>query len=294
MLFEYAVEPDALARWNPLWQALEQFGIAQGRMISQFPRDWRRRVYDATNSCQPVERKALEVRLQQLQTKMISSRRAYDAARNWRDNARMQMATTPFQAVIQSDNPTNDDFILTDTDLHAGTPRWNIATQNRISRQPPDMAVCIAGLCSLSQELLFVDPHFSTDRRFTEVLQEFIRVAHMHGRAYRRIEFHTGTKISKVVLETACTRWVVPRLPRGVSIKFCMWQERTSGEKLHARYVLTERGGIRFDVGLDSGDLGQTTDVSLLDDLLHSLRWSDFQPGSAAYDLVDQFLVTGV
>lgn len=294
MLFEYAVEPDALARWNPLWQALDQFGIAQGRLISQFPKKWQSRVYEATANCPPVERAKLEVRLRQLKDKLISSRRAYDPAHNWRDNARAQMSAIPFQAVIQADNPGNDEFILTETDLHSGTPRWNIATQQRVSRQPPDMAVCIAGLCSLSQELLFVDPHFSADRRFTEVLQEFIRVAHMHGQAYRRIELHTGTRVPKVALEAGCNQWVVPRLPRGVSIRFCMWQERASGEKLHARYVLTERGGIRFDVGLDSGDPGQTTDVSILDDLLHSLRWADFQSGSAAYDLVDQFTVTGV
>ena len=63
MLFEYAVEPDALARWNPLWQALDQFGISHGRIISQFPKHWQRLVYDATINCPDHERKSIEVRL---------------------------------------------------------------------------------------------------------------------------------------------------------------------------------------------------------------------------------------
>lgn len=294
MLHEYAVEPHALATWNPLWQALEQFGIAHGRMITQFPKKWQKMVYEATINCPAIERAKLEVRLQQLKDKLISSRRPYDPSHTWRDNARSQMTTQAFHAIIQSDNPQNDEFILTESDLHTQTPRWNVSSQQSIARQPSDMANCIVGLCSLSQELLFVDPHFSTDRRFTQVLEEFIRVAHSNGQNYRRIELHTGTKYSKVVLESDCKKWIMPRLPSGVSIKFYMWQERISGEKFHARYVLTERGGIRFDVGLDSGDAGQTTDVSLLTNALHSLRWADFQLTSAAYDLVDQFVITGL
>jgi hypothetical protein len=58
--------------------------------------------------------------------------------------------------------------------------------------------------------------------------------------------------------------------------------------------VLTERGGIRFDVGLDRGEPGQTTDVSLLNDDLHQKRWSDFQSVSAAFDKVDDFEIVGV
>lgn len=294
MLFEYAVEPTALARWNPLWQALDQFGIAHGRLISQFPKKWQRLVYEATDKCPPMERKTLEVRLEQLKTKLLSSRRAYDAGRSWRENASAQMASSPFHAIIQSDNPANVAFILTEVDLHAGNPRWNVSTQRSVERRPSEMSACIAVLCRLSRELVFVDPHFSTDRRFTEVLQEFIRVAHLDGQRFQRIEFHTGTKIPKAILEQECARWVAPRIPSGIALRFCLWSERVGGEKLHARYVLTERGGIRFDVGLDSGDAGQTTDISLLTDGLHERRWADFQAQSAAYDLADEFTIIGV
>jgi hypothetical protein len=72
-----------------------------------------------------------------------------------------------------------------------------------------------------------------------------------------------------------------------------LWKQRPTGEKLHARYFLTERGGIRFDVGLDAGEPGETTDVSLLSDDLYRARWADFQEATAAFDKVDEFTVTG-
>jgi hypothetical protein len=29
------------------------------------------------------------------------------------------------------------------------------------------------------------------------------------------------------------------------------WKERENGERFHARYILTDIGGVRFDAGLD-------------------------------------------
>jgi len=74
---------------------------------------------------------------------------------------------------------------------------------------------------------------------------------------------------------------------------------RVGGETFHARYVLTERGGIRFDVGLDEGPVGETTDVTLLDTQLHITRWNDFQetdpaglPRTPTFDKVDELLIS--
>jgi hypothetical protein len=55
---------------------------------------------------------------------------------------------------------------------------------------------------------------------------------------------------------------------------------------------LTERGGISFDVGLDAGQPGETTDVRLLSDELYEARWADFQNTTAAYEKVGEFTVS--
>ena len=44
------------------------------------------------------------------------------------------------------------------------------------------------------------------------------------------------------------------------------------GEKMHARYIITERAAVRFDVGLDDGDAGQNVPITILPYAEHQ-RW---------------------
>jgi hypothetical protein len=52
--------------------------------------------------------------------------------------------------------------------------------------------------------------------------------------------------------------------------------QKTGGEKLHNRYILTDLGGVAFGVGLDEGDDGETDDLTLMDRALYELRWSQY------------------
>ena len=41
MLFEYAVEPQAIgSSWQKFRYLIEKFGFDRGRLIAQFPREW--------------------------------------------------------------------------------------------------------------------------------------------------------------------------------------------------------------------------------------------------------------
>lgn len=77
-------------------------------------------------------------------------------------------------------------------------------------------------------------------------------------------------------------------------MKFFRWKEKPGGEEFHARYILTELGGIRFDVGLDDADdpvSQQTTDVAALDVETHRQRFKEFHPASETFSLVDSWIV---
>jgi hypothetical protein len=65
------------------------------------------------------------------------------------------------------------------------------------------------------------------------------------------------------------------------------------GDDLHPRYVFTERGGIRIERGLDEGDDGKTTDVSLLEASLYNRRWKDYQRDTSPFDFVDELKIIG-
>ena len=65
-------------------------------------------------------------------------------------------------------------------------------------------------------------------------------------------------------------------------------------EDLHSRYILTNLGGIRIEHGLDEGQEGETTDVSLLDHLAVLKALDGISSGVASpYEYVDEVRVIG-
>jgi hypothetical protein len=83
-------------------------------------------------------------------------------------------------------------------------------------------------------------------------------------------------------------------IPEFLKCIFIHWKQRDDGESLHPRYVLTDRGGVRIEHGLDEGNEGETTDISLLDETLYRQRWADFQKPTVTFEFVDEVVVKGI
>lgn len=158
-----------------------------------------------------------------------------------------------------------------------------------MDRTAEALAACVVPLGMISREVKFIDPYFSTDPKWVSVLVEFLESCLRVGAKFRRIEIYTGDKTPLDFLEQTARERIVNRLPPGVDVHFLAWRRFEDGERLHARYVLTDRGGIGFDVGLDEGKPGETTDVRLLSQELYEMRWREFQPNSHTFELVGQF-----
>ncbi len=293
MIHEFAVEPKALGGWGPLWIALEQFGVHHGRMISRFPKKWERMVWEFINRCPPRQKLMLVERLRGLKSKLISTGRHYDPGEDWLPNAEREHQRRPFRAIICADNPTSATHLLTEAELHEANEIWAIPRERTVPRVAKDLARTVAPLIEIADHLLLVDPHFRPEQRFTEALEEFLAAAHRGGRTLARIEYHVEYVDWWPTYCDECRRWLPQRIPNGVELRIVAWRERAGGEKLHPRYILTDRGGMRLEVGLDSGDPGQTTDVGLLDLRLYLQRWADFQSATAAFEYKDEIRITG-
>jgi hypothetical protein len=77
------------------------------------------------------------------------------------------------------------------------------------------------------------------------------------------------------------------RLPAGFTIEFVRWTQKSGGEKLHNRYVLTDLGGVALGMGLDTGDTGETDDLLLLPRAQYEHRWSQYVANDGAFDCAD-------
>jgi type I restriction enzyme R subunit len=91
-------------------------------------------------------------------------------------------------------------------------------------------------------------------------------------------------------------------LPNGIELRVYRWKQRLGGPELHRRFILTERGGMWIDQGLDAGKEGERTDVGLVTEEIRRGRWEDYDrsrkdvsgnPADTTFELIDAFAVNG-
>lgn len=298
MIYEFAVEPTALGSWNNFRYIVDQFGIDHGRLISRFPGMWKKMVYEACSNCKEVERKRIEEKLKGIDSKLLRNNRIYDADKDWLTNAENQQLTNPFRAIIASNNPRAHDHVILAHDLDDSHPLWKVDREISVHRKAAALAKCASKLLFLSKEILFIDPYFNPEKtKFMNVMKCFLEFA-LQGVSPTRIEVHSEydfeTDPDPEEWKEMCQEAFEPLIPKGMKMKIVRWTEKFGGEKLHARYLLANIGGLRYETGLDEGKTGETTDVSILDIALYEKRWTNYQKETAAYDLVDEFEIEGV
>lgn len=296
MLYEYGLEPEVLSNWQSFRYFYEKFGVEHGRIISRFPKKWTRMVYEACSKCAEVERKKIEEGLANIKTKLLSSNREYNDTIPWLDNAEAQHQLRPFHAIIAGSNPRKRPEVLISEELaEKDTPLWTTSRECIVPRNAAEMASCVRPLLQACSEILFVDPHFSpTASRYLHTFEQFV-LAVIGNTKIRRIEYHlqdSEDKPSKEFFEQKCEK-LTRLLPKGMDVSFIRWKQVEGKEDLHPRYILTDIGGVRIEHGLDEGEEGETTDISLLDYPVYSKRWKDFQRDSSPYEYVDEVNICG-
>lgn len=308
MLHEFAVDPSCLTTIEVLRRFVDQCAIHMGRIISDFPRNqWVLLVRKSIQTSGFLEQQQLTELLTLLQRRggLIDIGRAFNAKSPWLDNAVREHARQPFHAIISEWPSATEDWHLELARLGPETPRWNVESERCVERTASSLITCMLPLVHRSREILFVDPHFTPDRsRYQNALRSYLDAAHDGNRDYRRIEVHA--KLSVHDHATAdqrrswldqfvadCNRCLPRQFRRGIRIAIYVWEEQPGSEKMHARYVLTECGGIRIDAGLDLGEPGQTTDVSLLPPSVRLSRWKSFQQGTSPFLLATRIEIIG-
>jgi hypothetical protein len=114
MLFEYAVEPQTIARsWEKCRYLSEKFGFDRARIMALYPKKWLPMAIDATAHLLDMEKKRVVEMLVTLKRRAsMRSGRSYDPAlSDWLRNAVAQQAIEPFHAILASANPDARDFI---------------------------------------------------------------------------------------------------------------------------------------------------------------------------------------
>ena len=278
MIADCAIDPEVFAEWRHFQSLHEDFGVGRGRLISAFPSKWKRRVSTKawelvqTRVNTDMQAKRIDERLSSARfgLKMKPSKREFLTESGvWLEAARN--AEPPFDMVITSGTGLYGNRIGAE-DLLKDEPPFRRRTQGQVDRDKGTLMGVAQMLVSTCEEIIMVDPNFRADEpRFHSTLLHLIGLLVARGGGPpKRLEIHTNCirKQGDVYRRgPQLSQWhehIEPELPAGWKLTVCYWDQLPSGGKSHARFLLTELGGLYYDHGLDEGP-GQTL-VTLLEE----------------------------
>ncbi len=307
MLYEYALEPSLLSSWSDFRFFISQFGFDQGRLISRFPKKWKRMVYESLGNCKDIERARIEEALRRIDNRMVPRQaNSWDVALDWLGNAETEHSVRQFRAIIAETNArkhptvivgtTLDDTLETDALPGSDSRRlWKADRAKVIGRNAPEMADAIDVFIKRAETILFVDKHFGPENaRHRIPFKEFVsRLDERGSKAMpKTVAVHCARKSTPTFFKSQCETQLAAMVPLNVKVQFHRW----APDDLHNRFVLTELGGVAFLEGLDQhmGGAGRTDDLVVLlnNDVARQLI-KNYTPGESSFRHIDVCEIVG-
>ena len=277
MIREYALEPSLLSSWDRFQRYIGHFGIHHGRLISRFPKRWKRMVIEGLSACGDIERARIVERLRSIDDRLLPRTHEWNPQQSWLVNAETEHKLRPFHAIVSESNPNASSHVLLNHDLDETDPPelWKPQRSIIVKREAVAMAAAVELLLRLSTQIVFVDPHFGPENgRHRATLEHFLLAAvqHRSSAATITVEVHTGDKATFTFFESECQSRLPSLIPTGIDVRFRRWKR----EQLHNRYILTNLGGVTFQHGLDENqqaagsneDLVQLMDADVCQQIL--------------------------
>jgi hypothetical protein len=241
------------------------------------------------------EKKRVIERIAQLKRDAgIHSGRAYDPGRgDWLTNAVAQQAIKPFRAILASANPGKYPFILTTDEVSEADALMAAPRDIQVVREAPALAAEMALMLENARVVVFVDRFYDPfDARYQSTLRECLNLVksgnHCTGCEIHHEDHQRSPSAEAIECEARAKFSTV--IPSGMTVTIYRWRQKPGGADFHARYLLTDRGGIRVDSGFSAEGGAQTTDMMLTDFALSQATRRAFERDADVYELVEPVL----
>jgi hypothetical protein len=271
---EFLVEPTGFSSALELKYLLEKFGFYQGRFIGQFPKSWRKDVFEHMGSLPDIEQARIRSLIERHKNSLVPSGQGFLPNLSWLENAHQQIEQNNFDGVIAASNNA-----------------WNYPTAESVElnylRGGHDIRVLASSanytkytrrLLQLSHEIVLIDPYLKLDSlRCKQVLKNILVVA-QQGKCrslviWARYE-KAGMKTEQAYAQMLKNSYQSILLPNSkLTVKLV--NDDDSSEKIHARLMLSTLGGFRFDHGFSEFDENRYVDIAILGETVHEqhCRW---------------------
>jgi hypothetical protein len=295
MVYEFAVEPTLLNTWDQFRYLVEKFDVSQGRLISRFPKKWKKMVYESLNNCKEIERARIEEGLRRIDHRLLNTIRSYNCeGPTWLENAEASYAQKPFRAILAGENPRHHAGVIDGRILDEATALWAIPDPPRIPRLAASIAAAVGPFIKMGDVLILIDPNVRPhERRYANSLAALFEIARRADGSFpERMELHV--KYSPDVpgaptiewLTEKCEKFLPAVVPAGARLTVRILKQRQGGKELHERYLLTDIGCIKVGPGIDEGEAGEEFELVRLSQDLYRGVWTDYASAQPSYDCI--------
>ena len=277
----YAADPAVCSHASELKLLLASFGPYAGRYLANYPIDWAAQVESHFDNVGEIEAARVKTMLRRANEGIAMVTRQnlpWVKERDWLANAKLLLEGVPavFDGLITQQATPPAIHHLHELDLPP-------TAEERILGTATEYARISKILLLLSPELVLVDAYLNPLKRDCEfVLKAMFEIA-ARGRCQkitlwaRASEiFKNGTRtVIKTDLENTLRKLgKLVNLKPGREIEMILVDDESRQTKMHGRYLLSIKGGIRFDQGfqklpegrhVDVGPIGKNTHDALLD-----------------------------
>ena len=307
---EIAVEPTVIRTWRDFQCIWRLAGFGKGRLIANFPKKgrdlsekdqgWAWRVLESVKANDIGKAKRVQERLiADAKFKMLRSARVYDHDTDWVSNARIEHRRSPFSAmIVDGEIKCGHECGIDDLeDDHSPVCLRDDQHMAVLPKHPKEFADALLPMLSCARELRFIDAYYLkatesvASARFSvkhaKVVGEIARRMNELNRVPKTVEFHmVGIGDDSSGLLSLFANGMEAYLPTTWKATAYLWKEKLGGRSFHARYVLTDVGGVGSDYGLDQGNSpGDQTDLYLLTELRLAQLVDDFAVSGGAFNL---------
>ena len=299
MIKEFAIEPTLLSDWKDCRYLIEKFGFHKGRVISKFPKNWIQLVIQASDRHSKGERnrKYIVEKLKKFKSAMVSSWRDYQDPENWLKSAEIADEKRPFHAILAERNPNDHCRVIAYENLSEEHALFNCPTECSMKKNKDGFSEIAGPLLRYSKQIIFVDHYFwnvnYNFKRWGEPLKAMLRNISSNEIMPR---FCTSASLDGEALQDRqekIERNLPSFVPCGLKLEIALL-DKVTGLDTHNRYILTERGGLKFPWGLDAKPDGSSDVVNLMAPEVHEAKFNEFyEPGSHGHPVVKRFVIVG-
>jgi hypothetical protein len=324
MIYEYAVDPELVTAWavgKDIGLA-PQFGLDNRRVVADFPSNWdgiatgillETFQWDCGDPNYIEAQNRLDALLAFMKPKVSRGQQAQNGS--WITHVTTAHDKEPFHAILSRQAVYGREEVITPNvvqDLH--NSRWYLPTIDVTTKTAEALAAQLAPLLRTSSSVILIDPYFKADRpSYPEVLGLLVRQAILTRSATRPKPDFTvmsgvgdrdvpaaGLPVEEQLRRESQHRCgkakelLGPRIPKGMSVKFCCIAQFDGGDQIHNRLLLTDVGGAVIPYGTQAIGENVFDDITPLFAGQHRTRWRQYGKGEGLTIVGEPVMIDGL